>query len=367
MCEKNNFYAIIMAGGKGERFWPKSRLSNPKQLLNILGEKTLLEDSISRLTPLIPKENIIIITNRNYVSQISKLLPDVPEENIIGEPIGKDTAPCIALATALVAHKSGKNSNPVMAVMPADHIIGGLQQFALILNESAQVASGSNNIVTIGIPPKEPSTGYGYIKCSTLFQSNTSTKIYRAERFCEKPDLSTAIKFLKDGNYKWNSGMFVFSLNTIIDSFKKYVPEMAEGIQAMLQGAEENNFISSVSSFFESCQKISIDYAVMEKAENILVAESTFEWDDVGSWPALKNHLVPDENGNVAVGKFEQIGSSNCVISSTDSHLIATIGLDNLIIVHTDDVTLVCKEENAQDIKELVHLLKNNPKTEVYI
>jgi mannose-1-phosphate guanylyltransferase len=368
MYNRDNFYAVIMAGGKGERFWPQSRIKKPKQLLNILGEKTLIEESVIRLRPIISEKNIIIITNKLYVEQIKKLFPNIPEDNIVGEPVGKDTAACIALAAALATSKSGKESNPVLAVLPADHIIKKTESFCKVLEESAEIASNSDKIITIGITPTEPSTGYGYIKYGEKYESvNFPTHFYCVEKFFEKPDYETAVGFLKEGNFKWNSGMFLFSFKTIFDAFHKYLPEMANGINCMLQGASENNFENAVCDFFEICPKISIDYAVMEKADNILVAESTFEWDDVGSWTALKKHLQTDKNDNAVLGKFLQLKTNNCIVSTSSDHLVATIGVQNLIIVHTDDATLVCKEEDAQNIKELVHILSENSETKEYL
>ena len=367
MKNRENFYAVIMAGGKGERFWPQSRAARPKQLLNILGDKTLIEQAVERILPVIREENVIIITNKLYVEQIKELLPGIPEGNIVGEPVGKDTAPCIALATAIAESKSGKDENPVLAVMPADHIIRNQDEFCRILAAGADVAETAEQIVTIGITPTEPSTGYGYIKFGEKYDGPDSVNFYYAEKFYEKPDYDTAVEFLNSGMFKWNSGMFIFSAETIHNAFRKFMPEMAEGIEKMVRGYDAGNFESQVLKFFEGCRKISIDYAVMEKADNILVAESTFDWDDAGSWTALKKHIKRDKDGNAVIGKFASVNSKNCIVSTSDEHLVALVGVENLVVVHTEDATLVCREDDAQQIKTLVQKLSTKSETKEYL
>ena len=363
MSYKNNLFAVIMAGGKGLRFWPASRANHPKQLLKIIGDKPLIQQAVERLLPIIPYQNIIIVTNKDYVEPIAEILPDIPIENIIGEPLGKDTAPCLALAAAVIAARADDNSKPVMAVMPADHIIKDEESFQHAILDSASVAQ-QGYIVTIGITPDHPSTGYGYIQIGDRLDLTTqyNSKLYNSLGFKEKPNKETAEKFLNDGNYKWNSGMFIWSLDTLINAFENYTPELANGISILKDAFLNADFNKSMNEFYSSCPKISIDYAVMEKAENIIVMESSFDWDDVGSWSALKNHIVMDENNNCVIGNVTQLDSSNCIVSSSDDHLIATIDVDNLIIVHTKDATLICNAESAQKIKNLVQVLSDDKK-----
>jgi mannose-1-phosphate guanylyltransferase len=368
MSYKNNLFAVIMAGGKGVRFWPASRSDHPKQLLKIIGNKPLIQQAVERLLPIMPPQNIIIITNKNYVDKISQILPYIPLENIIGEPVGKDTAPCLVLAAAVIAARSDENSKPVMAVLPADHIIKNEKSFKNVILDSS-LAAENGYIVTIGITPDSPSTGYGYIQIgeNVELKNENETIFYKSYGFKEKPDKKTAEKFLNDGNYKWNSGMFIWSLETLINAFKTHTPDLAVGITILKDAFLKDNFNQAMNEFYSSCQKISIDYAVMEKAKNIIVAESTFDWDDVGSWPALKNHIKPDKNNNFTLGETLQLDSSNCIISTSKDHLIATVDVENLIIVHTKDATLICNSNSAQKIKDLVELLNEDENKKGYI
>ena len=358
-------FAIIMAGGKGERFWPQSRTTRPKQLLNLIGKLTLIEQTVERLKPLVPPQNIIIITNSDYVASMQSLLKDLPANNIIGEPCGRDTAPCVALAAALVASKSN-NTNAVMVVVPADHIIRDSDAMVHVLSDCAQIAA-EGKIVTIGVNPSFPSTGYGYIKCGAPMETKLKTKFYEGEGFQEKPDTETAEKFLVEGCYKWNSGMFVWSVATITDAFKKHAPGLAKGFEILKKAAVNNELDSKLKIQYELFEKISIDYAIMEKVDNVVVAECEFDWDDVGSWTAIRNQIQPTENNNVVRGMHIGLDTRDCIIVSDTHHLISTIDVDDLIIVHTEDATLVCKSESAQRVKEIVHILANDPACKGFI
>ncbi len=352
---KDNLFAIIMAGGKGERFWPQSRTSKPKQLLRLIGNLTLIEQAVERLTPLVKSENIIVITNEDYVAPMRSLLEDIPKENIIGEPLGKDTAPCISLAAAVVASKTD-DPNAVMVVLPADHVINNQQELLDVISDCAKVAE-SGKIVTIGVNPTYPSTGYGYIKCGTQIETETSTQFYDGEGFREKPAVDQAKEFINAECYKWNSGMFVWSISTIMDAFRKHAPDLAKAADALTDAIFKGSFEHKLKNQYELFEKISIDYAVMEKVDNVVVAECTFDWDDVGSWTALRNQIRPSENNNVVQGTHIGLDTKDCIIVGDSSHLIATIDIDDLIIVHTEDATLICKSKSAQRVKEIVHLI----------
>lgn len=356
---KKEAYAIIMAGGKGERFWPQSRTSRPKQLLRLIGNLTLIEQTVERLSPLIPFENIIIITNQDYVPSMRTLLKAIPEGNIIGEPFGRDTAPCVALAAALVAAKTD-NPDAVMVVVPADHVIKDTTALINVLSDCAEVAT-KGKIVTIGVNPTYPSTGYGYIKCEAPVDNQLQTKFYESGGFQEKPDFKTAEKFLKEGCYKWNSGMFVWSVSTIMKAFKEHVPELAKGAEVLKKAAKEHELDFKLKIQYELFEKISIDYAVMEKVDNVVVAECAFDWDDVGSWTAIRNQIHSSANNNVVRGKHVGLDTKDCIIVSDSHHLISTIDVEDLIIVHTEDATLVCKSKSAQRVKEIVHILSEDP------
>lgn len=357
--ENKNFYAVVMAGGKGERFWPQSRINHPKQLLRLIGNLTLLEQTAERLKPLVPEENILIITNQDYVAPMQSLLKNLPAENIIGEPVGKDTAPCVTLAAGIVRAKAG-NDDAVMFLLPADHVIRNVGAMRSELKDCAELAAKSDSIITIGVNPTSASTGYGYIKCGEQMPDGTDTKFFKSLGFKEKPNIETAERFITDGNYRWNSGMFIWSTKTINEAFHKYAPALESMAERLSEAYASGNIEQAMAEEYDKCDKISIDYAVMEKVENVLVAECSFDWDDVGSWTALRNQIRPDKDNNVVRGLFKNIDSSNNIVVSDSKHLIAAIDVEDMIIVHTDDATLVCNAKSAQRIKELVHSLGLN-------
>lgn len=361
----SNIFAVIMAGGKGERFWPQSRVSRPKQLLRLIGDLTLIEQTVARLAPLVPTSNIIVVTNTDYVAPMRELLTQLPPDNIIGEPMGRDTAPCVALAAAVVASKTD-NPDAVMLVLPADHVINDNVSMNTVLGDCAKLAA-SGKIVTIGVNPTSPSTGYGYIKCGDALDVDSGTRFYEGAGFREKPDAETADAFLEAGCYKWNSGMFIWSVSTILDAFAKHAPNLAEGAAAIKKSIERNTFWDDLKALYNSFEKISIDYAVMEKVDNVVVAECAFDWDDVGSWTALRNQLVADDAGNVVKANHVGIDTTNSIIVGDSSHLIATIDVDDLIIVHTEDATLVCRSDSAQRVKEIVHKLSADDSMNGYL
>lgn len=360
--KSNNIYGIVMAGGKGERFWPQSRISHPKQLLRLIGNLTLIEQTVQRLLPLIVPENIIVITNTDYTAPMQSLLSALPPGNIIGEPVGKDTAPCVALATAIVKarHAASRSAEePVMVMLPADHIIRDTSSMLKVISDSVALAR-QDGIVTIGIDPAYPSTGYGYIHCGEELSSPSGTKFYRSLGFKEKPDMATAKDFLKDKSYKWNSGMFIWSLKTIYTSFRKFAPAMADKIDLIEKAVDTPNFPKVFFDTYQTFEKISIDYAIMEKAENVSVAQASFDWDDVGSWTALRNQIRPEPGNNVIRGLHQGIDTKDCIIVGDSKHLIATVDIEDLIVVHTDDATLICNAKSAQKIKDLVRILGVN-------
>ncbi|MDD2403505.1 MAG: sugar phosphate nucleotidyltransferase [Victivallaceae bacterium] len=364
----NNLYAVVMAGGRGERFWPQSRASRPKQLLRLIGNLTLIEQTVERLNPLVKNENILILTNADYVAPMRSLLNQIPPQNIIGEPFGKDTGPCVAAAAGLVKSLSGGDENSVMIMLPSDHIIRDNSALRQVLGDSA-AAVQSGKIATIGITPDYASTGYGYIKCGEKLDISGETVFRQSLGFKEKPNAENAEHMLAEGNYQWNSGMFVWTVKTITDAFLKYAPELAEIAEAVSHGNDNGRFIEAMTEQYEKCDKISIDYAVMEKlpSEDVIVAESTFDWDDVGSWNALRNQIKPDENNNVVRGLFEGVNVSDSIIVSDSRHLITAVDVSDLIIVHTDDATLICQSKSAQRIKELVGKISQNPALEKFL
>jgi len=360
MDHADNFYAVVMAGGKGERFWPQSRQSHPKQLLRLIGNLTLIEQTVERFDGVLKPENIIIITNRDYVAPMQSLLPKLPPENIVGEPVGRDTGPCIALAAALVKAKA-RRDDAVMVMLPSDHVIRDTVSLLDVIEDSAAVAA-DDKIVTIGINPTFPSTGYGYIQCGEQIAGpSPRTRFFQSLGFKEKPDAETAEKFIQSQNYRWNSGMFIWSYRSIYAAFRQYAPPLADLTDVLYQAVVAGKLDGELMSAYEKSPRISIDYAVMEKVKNAIVAECRFDWDDVGSWTALRNQIRPEANNNIVRGLHEGIGTDDCIIVGDAKHLIATVDVHDLIIVHTDDATLVCNVRSAQKIKELVQLLGKKP------
>lgn len=357
--EMKDIFAVIMAGGKGERFWPQSRISRPKQFLRLVGDLTLIEQTVERLKAMVNLENIIIITNRDYVAPMQSLLSELPKNNIIGEPVGKDTAPCIALASALIRSKTD-SENVIMLTLPSDHIIRDTDALINVLKDSTEMAR-KGKIVTIGVNPTFPSMGYGYVQCGNPIQTGLSTRFFESKGFKEKPNYITAQKFLSEGNYKWNSGMFVWSLSTIIHAFRKYAPELAKAAEVLKKAAQKGELEKRLEVEYSKLERISIDYAVMEQAENVIIAECSFDWDDVGSWTALRNQMRPSENNNIITGLHIGLDTTDCIIVGDAKHLISTIDVRDLIIVHTEDATLVCHTKSAQRIKQLVQDMSSKP------
>ncbi|HLG28919.1 MAG TPA: mannose-1-phosphate guanylyltransferase, partial [Candidatus Brocadiales bacterium] len=356
-------YAVIMAGGSGTRFWPWSRQNTPKQLLNITGNlsacgdaqagKTMIEQPVSNVTPLVGTDHILIVTNKTQIRKIKKLLPGIPPDNIIAEPLGRDTAPCIGLAAAIIEKRS---PSAVMMALPSDHLIRPADKFAEALNAAAKVAIESNALVTFGIKPFEPSVNYGYIHRGKLSGEKAVCPIYEVKGFKEKPDRNTAQTFLDSGEYYWNGGIFVWKTDVILENIARFLPKLSEGLNRI---SNANFSQSAIAKEYKRFEKISIDYGVMEKANNVKVLEANFEWDDVGGWQALERLHKTPQGDNTVRSKHCGIETSNCIIIGNDKHLIATVGVSDLIIVHTKDATLVCNKHNAEDVKKLVAQLKD--------
>src|SRR5258708_4488349 len=300
-------YVIIMAGGKGERFWPLSREKTPKQLLALLGDKSLLQQAVDRVLPLVPLRNVLIITNEVQAPEVRKQLPKLPKENVIAEPVGRDTTAAVTLGAALVGARSTMG---VMAVLPADHIIPEEKKFQQVLADAFDLAGRGQAIVTIGIKPTEPATGYGYIRVGEALPPPQGVKAYktvfhRAEQFIEKPHFDKALEDLNGGQYRRNAGMFIWSFVTITEGLQKHQPEMYEACQRWFKVAANPAQLDKVlAREYPEIKKVSIDYALMEHAQNMVVADGAFEWDDFGSWTALGRHLKSDAEGNCAAAEF---------------------------------------------------------------
>src|ERR1043166_4635658 len=361
-------FVIIMAGGRGERFWPVSREKTPKQLIKLLGDRSFLQQAVDRVLPLVPLKNILIITNAAQAAEVRKQLPKLPKQNIIAEPVGRDTCAAVTLVAALVGARS---TTAVMAVLPADHVIPEAKKFQQVLGECFDLAGGGQAIVTIGIKPTEPATGYGYIQVGEPLPPPQGVKpykttFYRAERFVEKPNLERALEYLNSGQYRWNAGMFIWSFVTVTEGLQKHQPEMFAACQRWFAAAKNPAKLNKVlAKEYPDITKISIDYALMEHAQNVVCADGAFEWDDLGAWPALARHLKADPEGNCAVGDFIHVDAARNIIfdaRTKNRTPIAVVGLRDSILVQTDDAVLLAHKSQSQKIKEMVKKLAEDPR-----
>lgn len=356
----SNRFVIIMAGGRGERFWPVSRAKTPKQLITLLGKRSFLQQAVDRVLPVVPLKNIFIITNEVQAPQVRQQLPKLPKQNVVAEPVGRDTCAAVTLGAALVGARS---TTGVMAVLPADHVIPDEKKFQQVLADSFDLASRGQVIVTIGIKPTEPNTGYGYIHVGEPLPPPHGVKPYKstffkAERFVEKPHFDKAVEYLNSGHYRWNAGMFIWSFVTITQGLEKHQPEMAAACQRWFKAAATPAKLTKVlAREYPEIKKVSIDFALMEHAQNVVVADGAFDWDDLGSWTALARHIKPDAEGNCAVADFIHVDAArNIIYDARVKHRtpIAIVGLRDSIVVQTDDATLVAHKSQSQKVKELV-------------
>ncbi len=353
--------AVIMAGGKGERFWPKSRSNYPKQFLSLTDDgKTLIQLTVERLSSIVDIEDVFIVTNKDYVGLVKEQLKGLPPENIIAEPVARNTAPCIGLASVIVEKKYG---DATMLVLPSDHLINQQQMYVSTLKTAVSVAQEGENLVTIGITPTYPETGYGYINYGEQKQGSNYSNVYSVEKFVEKPNNEKAKEYLKSGNYIWNSGMFVWNASTIMKNFEKYLPETFKGLKNISNSYGESDYDEVLTSVFSNFKSESIDYAIMEKADNIYTIPGTFGWDDVGNWLAIERVNRTNEFGNFISGNVITVDTKSATIVG-DKKLIATVGIENLIIVDTDDAILICGKEATQDVKKVIENLKICNRTE---
>ncbi len=348
--DMSNRFVVIMAGGRGERFWPQSRLRRPKHLLPIVGDKAMLAQAVDRVVGIVPPENVYIITNAEQREAVLEVCPGVPSQQVVGEPVGRDTAAAVGLAAVLVQERSAEGT---FAILPADHVIHDTDGFQKTLELGFVAAEKGDFLVTIGIDPDEPATGYGYIQRGE--QVCNENPVYRVQRFVEKPDLETAKGYLASGEYAWNAGMFVWQAATVRKAIAAHVPELESSLAAIQSELASGGGLGNVlARHYADIHKISVDFAVMEKADNVLTIPAGFDWDDVGEWPAVARHYEADAGGNVSRGQSLVQDSSGNIVFSGEDHLVALLGVEDLIVVRTDDATLVCHKDRAQDIKALV-------------
>ncbi|MEE2789147.1 MAG: mannose-1-phosphate guanylyltransferase [Myxococcota bacterium] len=357
MASEHDLFCLIMAGGSGTRFWPWSRAEKPKQFLAIGTERPLLVETIDRLAPLVPRSRIRIVAGREHAHLVAETMPALTENQVILEPCPRNTAPCIGLAAL---HVSQEAPEAVLAVMPADHHIGDVSAFLARIDEAA-TAAAAGKIVTLGITPTRPETGYGYIETEAKFSLEPS--ILPVKRFVEKPDLETAKRYLVSGRHLWNSGMFFFRCDIILEAIRTYLPELSQALDTLRPHLGRHSYHDTLTRLFKKLEGISIDYGIMEplsQAEggiDLCVIPSDIEWNDVGHWSALTDFADLDDAGNVR-GQADLLVSCSNSVFQTDSGMIAAIGISDLVVVKRGDVVLVCPRERAQDVRLLVDMLK---------
>ena len=354
---------VIMAGGGGTRFWPLSRKSCPKQLIPLTSEQIMLNETIDHYRNVVPCEDTFIVTNREQAKLMEDLAyPELNRDHILREPMGRNTAPCI-LYSALVLKK--KYNDCLMAVLPADHHIADIREYERVLSLAFDTARDSDKIVTIGLWPTYPSTGYGYIRFSEQTKDSGNKEVCRLERFVEKPERHLAEEYVRSNRYLWNSGMFIWKISVILEAFQKHLPKMYEQMMSIYEYLDTPDEENAVSRIYPELESVSIDYGIMEKISDVYVIPAEFGWNDVGSWDALREVFPVDEDDNVVRGEHIGIETENCVIHSADKRLIATIGIKDLIIVDTKDAILICHKDQAQDVKRMVEKLDKEGKSSV--
>jgi len=339
-------YALILAGGSGERFWPLSRRSLPKQLLRLISDRSLLEETIARLEGLIPPERIVVLTNVDQEKGVRSTLKQFPQCNVIAEPAKRDTAAAVALGVAWVA---ARDHNATMIVLPADHVIKDTAAFQKTIRTAARAAEEKNALITIGIRPTSPHPGFGYIEMGDAVPGNPG--LFRVVRFREKPNIDLAESFIRKGNFRWNAGMFVWSVPMILTEFNRHAPELSRFISISSAPAR---FEKALSERFAKLPKISFDYALMEHADRVLMVEAEFDWDDVGGWQAVARYFEKDRTGNAANCEVTTLEASDNIVFDEGGSSIALLGVNNLIVVRTRDAVLVCHRHHAEKIKNLV-------------
>ena len=347
--------ALIMAGGRGERFWPKSRRNLPKQFLSLTDDGvTMIQHTVKRILPLVDINDIFVSTNKEYIDLVREQLPNLPEKNILCEPVSRNTAPCIALAAG---HIKNKYDDAIMIVLPSDHLIKNKEMYLYSLKDACEVAENNTNLVTIGITPTHPETGYGYIKFNNKREIFGESTAFKVEKFVEKPNLEKAKEYLSCGTFLWNSGMFIWKVSSILENFKANLPDIYNGLQSIIKAMGTDVYKETLQEKFNEYESISIDYGILEKADNIFVITGTFGWDDVGSWLAIERINKTDDFNNVISGNIITIDTKNSIVQGSDK-LLALVGVENLIVVDTNDATLICNKTDANKIKKVIENLK---------
>ena len=354
-------HAVIMAGGRGTRFWPRSRESKPKHLLDIISPKTIIQETVDRIKPLIKPNNILIVTGKKHARELMRQLPEIPSENILIEPVGRNTAACIGLAAVYIQKKA---KDDIMVVLPSDHSIGNAVRYRKVIAAAAKAARKGNALVTIGIEPASPHTGYGYLEGGASEEPVAGETLLRVKSFREKPNLKQAQTFLRNGNFYWNSGMFIWKTSAILNEIEKFLPDLYRGLTAIEASLGKPAEAKTVSQIYKNLASVSIDYGVMEKATDVFVIPASFGWSDVGSWDALWEISAKDAGGNALTGPSQAIFESteNTLVYSPKK-LVAMVGMKDVLVVETKDALLICKRGRSQDVKKIVDALDAEGKT----
>jgi mannose-1-phosphate guanylyltransferase len=348
---KSSNHLVIMAGGVGSRFWPMSTAENPKQFIDVLGVgKSLLQLTVERFGNLVAPENIWVVTNQKYASIVRQQLPDIPEGNILSEPCRRNTAPCIAYVSWRIKANDPKAN---IVVTPSDHIVTNVAEFQRVIKDCMKFTSETDSIVTLGMKPNRPETGYGYIQADLTTASLRNKEIYRVDSFREKPDFQTAQEYIKKNNYFWNAGIFIWNVNTIVNAFRIYQPSMAKIFESMLPIYGTDKEQEVINEKFPECDSISVDYAIMEKAEEIFVCPADFGWSDLGTWGSLMEQTPKDLYGNCKIGSnISLYDTHNCIIHTTENQKVVVQGLDGYIVAEKDGKLLICKLNEEQKIRQ---------------
>ncbi|MDA8125691.1 MAG: mannose-1-phosphate guanylyltransferase [Deltaproteobacteria bacterium] len=353
-------FAVIMAGGKGSRFWPRSRETRPKHLLDILGERTIIQETVARIRPLVPPERILVVTGQSHAAELIRQLPEIPAENILIEPVGRNTAPCIGLAAL---HILQRGTDEVMLVLPSDHRIGAEETFRQILRAAAEVAAAGKALVTVGIRPTGPETGYGYIEQGDPVPTDGAAKVYRVRSIREKPDRALAEQFLQKGGFSWNSGMFVWKASTILAEIRQFLPDLHQGLLKIQEALGTDREEEIVATTYGALKGVSIDYGVMEKAKEVLVIPGEFGWSDLGSWDALWEVSPKGEKENAVRGEWIAVEAKRCLVHSPEK-LVALVGVEDLLVVDTPDALLICRRGRSQEVRKVVEALEKRGLTD---
>lgn len=347
-------YCLIMAGGSGTRFWPRSLVKKPKQYLSLFGDQSLIQETVQRFARFIPEESIYVVSAKSQQTVLEEQTGNLPKENLIYEPFGKNTLPAIGLAALFIAEK---DPDGIMVVSPSDHLIQNDELFRQTIESAAKIAEEKDGIVTIGITPKFPATGYGYVKTAAEVKIGQTIKSFEVNKFVEKPNLEVATGYLKSGGFFWNSGIFIFKVSVFLNSVQNYAPKLYADLLRIKEHIGAVDYEEALARIYGEVESISVDYGILEKADNVFLVQGDFIWNDLGSWEEVYKYDYKDENGNAATGESILLDTKNSYVYAPNS-LVAVVGMDDVIVVQEGDTILVCKRDRAEDIKGVVEEIK---------